>query len=233
MVEELVWDNERIKGLFQKHRVYPTFIGVKNSLDKHTRGITPVLLWPEQVHSLQFTVEGAQYSQPNSSNKNKGKKSSDDDKNKGKKRKREDSPAAPPSTPVIKETPAPKRSRTTSSFFFDLLSTFTFGLIPRSLPAPPSIALRDNKTVRLVPINPKDVTPPPDIHSVVYLDLVKQGYLVGPGQLYGGDYNVYERGKDPSSSHSVATIRALGTPKVSGRDLLSFTRVQNQVQALH
>ena len=70
-------------------------------------------------------------------------------------------------------------------------------------------------------------------HCIVYLDLLRQGYLIGPGQLYGGNYTIYEKGKDPSSSHSIATVRVIpGKASISARDLLSFTRVQNQVRNL-
>lgn len=63
--------------------------------------------------------------------------------------------------------------------------------------------------------------------QVVYEDLRNRGYFVGPGDVYGGDYCIY-KGKDPSQSHSVATIRVCNG-KVSAKDLLSFSRVQNQV----
>lgn len=39
------------------------------------------------------------------------------------------------------------------------------------------------------------------------------GYLVGPGDVYGGDYTLYPT-PDPSTSHAIATINVLPTPDV-------------------
>jgi hypothetical protein len=60
-----------------------------------------------------------------------------------------------------------------------------------------------------------------------------KGYLICPGDIYGSDYGIY-KGADPSRSHSVGSIRVVrgdkdGRPKVLAKDILSFTRVQNQV----
>lgn len=63
--------------------------------------------------------------------------------------------------------------------------------------------------------------------KVIFEDLRSRGYFVGPGDVYGGDYCIY-KGKDPSQSHSVATIRVCDG-KISAKDLLCFSRVQNQV----
>ena len=40
------------------------------------------------------------------------------------------------------------------------------------------------------------------------------GYFIGPGHVYGGDYNIY-RGGDPSNSHSTATVRVVRRPTIS------------------
>lgn len=39
--------------------------------------------------------------------------------------------------------------------------------------------------------------------------------MVGPGDVYGGDYVLY-KGKDPSQSHSIATILVHDSHIVSG-----------------
>lgn len=60
-------------------------------------------------------------------------------------------------------------------------------------------------------------------------------YLVCPGEIYGADFGIY-KGNDPSQSHSVASVRIVcGTskgdrPKLLAKDLLSYSRVQNQVR---
>ena len=68
-----------------------------------------------------------------------------------------------------------------------------------------------------------------NIRQSVFSSLQNKGYFVGPGDVYGGDYTIY-KGGDPSNSHSVATIRVINHNKIAARDLLSFSRVQNQVR---
>ena len=68
-----------------------------------------------------------------------------------------------------------------------------------------------------------------DMKYLIFSDLNRRKYFVGPGDVYGGDYNIY-KGGDPSNAHSLGTIRLIGKRNVmSARDLLSFTRVNNQV----
>ena len=67
-----------------------------------------------------------------------------------------------------------------------------------------------------------------DVQSCIFAKCQDLGYFIGPGHVYGGDYNIY-RGGDPSNSHSTATVRVVRRSTISGRDLLSFSRVQNQV----
>ena len=67
-----------------------------------------------------------------------------------------------------------------------------------------------------------------DYQMTIFRRCQDLGYFVGPGDVYGGDYNIY-RGGDPRNSHSTATIRVVRRRVITGRDLLSFSRVQNQV----
>jgi tRNA splicing endonuclease len=62
---------------------------------------------------------------------------------------------------------------------------------------------------------------------MVFRDLQEAGWFVGPADVYGGDYNIYHN--NPTNSHSMATIRVVYNGRVSARDLLAFSRVQNQV----
>ena len=64
--------------------------------------------------------------------------------------------------------------------------------------------------------------------TTIWQDLHNMDYFVGPGDVYGGDYSIY-RGGDPSNSHSTATVRVVRQRKISARDLLAYSRVQNQV----
>jgi len=62
---------------------------------------------------------------------------------------------------------------------------------------------------------------------LVFKDLQDRGWFVGPADVYGGDYNIYK--DNPSNSHSMATIRVVYNGIVSARDILAYSRVQNQV----
>jgi tRNA splicing endonuclease len=53
-------------------------------------------------------------------------------------------------------------------------------------------------------------------------------FVLGPGDVYGGDYTLYKDG-DPSSTHSIATVRIHSQSMVSVKDILAYSRVQNQV----
>jgi len=66
------------------------------------------------------------------------------------------------------------------------------------------------------------------VQLAIFTACQHRGYFVGPGDVYGGDYNIY-RGGDPSNSHSTATVRVVRKRTITARDLLSFSRVQNQV----
>jgi len=57
--------------------------------------------------------------------------------------------------------------------------------------------------------------------------LQREGFFIGPADVYGGDYNIYKG--NPTNSHSMATIRVVYNGKVTARDMLAFSRVQNQV----
>lgn len=178
------------------------------------------MLWPEQQHSLQFSVKDIVSN--NGAHRERA----------GKKRKREGTSAT---APAVEEASEEKRART--GLIAQLLSMFSFGLFraPVSMPQndvvrAPTLRTEASAALELVPTDASSpLVPANDCRSLVYMDLVRRGYLVGPGHVYGGDYNIYDRGKDPSSSHSMATVRAMSRPTVTARDLISFARVQNQV----
>jgi hypothetical protein len=192
-------------------------------------GTLPVLLWSEQEYSLQFKVSGdvVASNEITSTKTNASRKRARD----------EDVKALPESLPALK--------RVKPNFWYAVLNTISFGLlnaaaaplyqVPPYTPPPPPVAPPTGKaidnSIEFIPaVEGAEVQVSRDAHSLVYMDMVKRGYLVGPGHLYGSDYNIYERGKDPSSSHSIASIRCMAdAPVISGRDLISFTRVQNQV----
>ncbi len=76
--------------------------------------------------------------------------------------------------------------------------------------------------------NRKKKTRDGDVQMTVFRALQDNKYFIGPGDVYGGDYTIY-RGGDPSNAHSTATVRVVRQRKITARDLISFSRVQNQV----
>jgi len=71
-----------------------------------------------------------------------------------------------------------------------------------------------------------------ELRRIIFQDLHEKKYMVGPADGYGADYAIYKG--DPSQTHSVATVRVLrsdtGPAKVSAKELLSYSRVQNHVK---
>lgn len=70
------------------------------------------------------------------------------------------------------------------------------------------------------------------IRCEVFRDLHSRGYVVGPADGYGADYSLYK--EDPSTSHSIATVRVIENPgkdsaTISAKEILSYSRVQNHV----
>ena len=94
--------------------------------------------------------------------------------------------------------------------------------------------------------------------NMIFKDLHDRKYFVGPADAYGGDYSLYKGGGDPTQTHSIATVRViekgykvslcdfrlavmrlishqirflllLHLMKITAKELLAFSRVQNQV----
>jgi hypothetical protein len=72
---------------------------------------------------------------------------------------------------------------------------------------------------------PKKPTPP--FRDQVHGLLQEQGYTLGSGDVYAGEYVIYKDG-DPSNTHSIATVRCHTSSHMTVKELLAFSRVQNQ-----
>lgn len=55
------------------------------------------------------------------------------------------------------------------------------------------------------------------------------GYNLGIGELYGGHFTIYPQFKKQEEAHAFATVSYRKSGKIEARELLAFTRVQNQV----
>lgn len=231
----LLWTMAEMKDLFVAQRMWPSFVGAKDttqsSYTSHGKALNiedeyklPVLLWPEQKRYLdnksggnygveklkqstekEITTEGEKIvggSASKSEGNGKKKRKRGEDAEEDKKEESADIISAPQS----------KKARKGGGGIFAGLAGF-FG------DAITSVA-------RLV--FPKKRLTNSEAQLAIFSSCQNMGYFIGPGHVYGGDYNIY-RGGDPSNSHSTATVRVVRRPTISGRDLLSFSRVQNQV----
>ena len=229
------------RTLFRVNRFWPAFSGAKIQGDKETeRGNLPVLLWPEQRRYLDAvggigTPQMGSRIESNTVITKKRKHNEVSDSENGTtggsvSTFSQDSTALAVSSPytsgseagVIPEvrgyTNPTKRRR-------GAMSSILSGLIDASISVVQSIAT-------FVGFGGQSDTLPSVLSHeeqryLVFKDLHEKGFFIGPADVYGGDYNIYKG--DPSNSHSLATIRVVYHGKVSGRDVLAFSRVQNQV----
>lgn len=234
----LVWKMSQSREMFKTYRLWPSFVGARvesavhgpaGAPNKASIGLLPVVVWPEQEAYLRqqgvdiTTSKGLDTIAEGGSSSSAGKKrkrdaSADDednddgDNNNNDKKKNGDEEAE-----KTKDESAPaKRTRTVEKtpgmlarvggFFWNAL---TAPLRATGLIAPKKFS---NK----------------DMQEVIFKACADLDYFIGPGDVYGGDYNIY-RGGDPSNSHSTATIRVVRKRTITGRELLAFSRVQNQV----
>lgn len=133
--------------IYQKYRLWPSFVGARNSQDIHGPGVPPVRLWPAQQHYIRSVQLSNPSFELETNSMNKGKR----------------------------ESP------------FDVYSDRSESSVLVKL-------LQNHLTVA---------------RSLVFKDLMDRGYLVGPGDVYGGDYTIYN--DDPSQEHAMATIRVVGS----------------------
>ena len=208
----LLWVEAETKVMFQKYRLWPSFIGAKVNDEKLTKGVLPVVLWKEQKNYLQNqnALRNDHIIIPGINDNTRKRKHDDiDTSNDG-----DDSNNDNNNDDIIQPI---KKTRNSESSF---VNGVVVGLM-QPFQWITSIGQYFSKT-------PKDNKKEAVTTSTIWQDLHNMDYFVGPGDVYGGDYSIY-RGGDPSNSHSTATVRVVRQSKISARDLLSFSRVQNQV----
>ena len=222
----LIWRMEAMRDLFKVQRMWPSFVGAKDvqksgflpgksNSKSNEDHLLPVLLWPEQKRYLalkgmhDYGTEAfvkshlAQTSNKSNSGSNKERNS----KSKGKRKREDDTEEKDESEQD--NAPLAKKARS-EGFLSNMASFFSFAF------APFTTLSRRRKITNA------------DAQLTIFSDCHERGYFIGPGHVYGGDFNIY-KGGDPSNSHSTATVRVVRRKSISGRDLLSFSRVQNQV----
>ena len=228
----LIWKMSETRTMFKNHRLWPSFVGAKVETGagatgaKASMGLLPVMLWPEQEAFLKENGYST------SSGQGLGPAAGED---RGTKRKRDDaeldgqtdssSLSITPSSSSSSSTEAEQASNSVLAKkprsneqrgFFGAAGQFLWGVVSAPFNALGSVFGSRKKFTNA------------DLQLTIFRECAKMGYFIGPGDVYGGDYNIY-RGGDPSNSHSTATIKVVRRKTITGRDLLSFSRVQNQV----
>ena len=242
--ESLVWTEMEAKEMFQRHRLWVTYIGTALDPDKQHKGVPPVYLWPEQKRLLGEWKGNRQ--QQEGENVNDVTLISDIDNGLSKKRKHDEMEADVTdkideinsnnndTTDNDNDNEVITRKRARVSWFGNTLNMLqqsffnTIGKVynwfQQSL-----FGSYTNTSNKIEENKENDVyMSTEDVNFSIFSDLRSRGYFVGPGDVYGGDFNIY-KGGDPSNSHSAATIRVVRKKRIAVRDLLSFSRVQNHV----
>eukprot|EP00605_Chrysophyceae_sp_TOSAG23-4_P000887 GSChrysophyteH1.ASY1.ANO1.978.1 assembled CDS len=228
----LIWKMSQTREMFKRHRLWPSFVGAKvdtnsshqqHGSSKAALGLLPVVIWTEQEAYLKENGYDM--------TKSEGISISDINKSTGKRKRDEGDEAstgAALSSDVSKAEVAKindtfdelpyKKVRTNDTSSGGLVSAA--GALIWSFFTTPIKYFGD--------MLPKKKLTAAEVQLSIFRECNRLGYFIGPGDVYGGDYNIY-RGGDPSNSHSTATIKVCRKKSITGRDLLSFSRVQNQV----
>jgi hypothetical protein len=244
-MESLVWRVAETKAMFQKYRLWPSFVGLCLDQDKKARkGKLPVCLWDEQRRYL--CELGAREGLPPSSSAAlraavTESTSSSSSRSTGKKRKLgerddgdDDGSSTAPGSEGEDGPPLLKRPRTTllgqvvdglQSLWTSAVSWASTWLGGAAIKAPADAAAA---AAAAAAAGSRKKRRDGDVQMAVFRELQQRQYFVGPGDVYGGDYTIY-RGGDPSNAHSTATVRVVRQRTITARDLISFSRVQNQV----
>lgn len=205
----LIWSEGETKVLFQKFRLWPTFVGTRDDPEKFggTLGasVLPVHLWPEQAKVLQ---------DQQIKDKNNGNNSNSSDNERKKKRKRNDDEDEQEIDNSESETSIKddisgglrKKSKSSSSGVFSVVSStlswaweyikFPFSSSSSSSLNSSNVSLSESlsrssssSSSSIVPDHPLTNA---ELQQLVFEDLQKRGYFIGPGDVYGGDYNIYK-----------------------------------------
>ena len=209
-IPTLLWVEAETKVMFQKYRLWPSFIGAKVNDEKVNKGVLPVVLWKEQKKYLesQNALKDNHIILPSINDINTRKRKHDDINDDDDNDNDNDEDSVQPIKKVKNNA--------------DFVNGVVVGLMQ------PFQWITSIGKYFLKPQKDDDKKKDAVTATTIWQDLHNMDYFVGPGDVYGGDYSIY-RGGDPSNSHSTATVRVVRQRKISARDLLSYSRVQNQV----
>jgi tRNA splicing endonuclease len=220
MSENFIWSQTKTREMFQKYHLWPSFIGSRNDPFSESSGLLPMLVWGEQARYLdeQKAIELQEEFSTNSSRKRKLADTFE-------------------SSDQVNVDDADASNFSVRKF---LKSIFGFRSIAPSKPSDESKAtstttsLATKQSVVVDGHTKHDYTiktfgsAEQKQHDMTFKFLQSEGFFVGPADVYGGDYSIY-RGADPTESHATATIRICDMKTMPARELLAFSRIQNQV----
>lgn len=194
----LSWTDYDSKEMFQKYRLWVTYIGNRIDIEKAIKGVQPVYIWPEQVKFMK------DYDEKNDNNKSKKRKFNDLDDSSNGADGNDDS-----------EHKEKKTKFSAMSSIFDYFQRSIVSMFQWTSSLVYSSTRNDDKEIdtNVKEVKSKVLTTE-EVNNLIFADLKGKGYFVGPGDVYGGDYNIY-KGGDPSNSHSAGTIRVVRSKKVS------------------
>ena len=209
---DMIWVYNDVKPFFKVHKLWPSFIGTRLSREEELNGALPVLIWNEQKKYLEYT------------NSIKEGSSNIAATIKTKKRKREDEDSDDNDNGNSRRS----RSRTFLSLFTFMethIGRFINSIKSVFFSSPTQMQIHNEQNIApsltveaLDTLDTLESPPPPNITEsyddkhkrnklslpdLVFQDLNRKGYFVGPGDVYGADYSIYTG--NPSDTHSIAT----------------------------
>ena len=260
----LIWTVAETKEMFQKYRLWPSFVGLSIDQEKKgSKGKLPVMLWEEQHRYLaEMGRKGVVVTTCSSSSCADSSTTTTPSRKRKLGEMEESSVESADGEGLPPQSKKPRTSlftilhdgirelahRASVAFFgaaqwvYNIGSTVTAVRFTNPIASSSSslgnsrMSKKDNNqsgnaavagTRKSVSSKRKKFRDG-DVQMTVFRALQDSKYFIGPGDVYGGDYTIY-RGGDPSNAHSTATVRVVRQRKITARDLISFSRVQNQV----
>ena len=252
--DRLIWTVAETKEMFQKYRLWPSFVGLSIDQEKKgSKGKLPVMLWEEQHRYLaemgrKGVVTTTCSSTSSSSSSTRKRKLDEIEESNG---ENEDGENLPPQSKkprtsvfsIVHDGIRELAHRASVAFFgaahwvYNMGSTVRAACLTNFIASSSSNSSLGNGRMignaavagtRKAVNSKRKKFRDGDVQMTVFRALQDRKYFIGPGDVYGGDYTIY-RGGDPSNAHSTATVRVVRQRKITARDLISFSRVQNQV----
>ena len=218
----LVWGSSVLREMFQRYRLWPSFIGHQMDFNTEAAGLLPVYLWPEQLlYFRDMLMRGRVQSGGliNVENQRDTDKSQDiitdanefaqETEQTGNKRKFEGNSTAAEKrikSNTDERFEGPETDASTGDVsLFQRKGGFLSSVLKHIYDSYDKGSQRTEQTRQ---------------REIIFSSCQRRNYFVGPADVYGGDYSLY-RGSDPSNSHSVATVRVAKSKRITAKVILN------------